>query len=359
VEPRFIIKTHTEALRPGNYSVLISKCAFPDEGANPETVEKRMTQFFTSKKGEKVSSIARYTVLTATSKNRGFGFLLNNMVWSWKGHVINTVLHYLGKTSNDDLASFIGLTKMEKICYLRFFLETEGAMFLKLAERFCKTRELSYQYLKDNIQDIIKEIYQEYIDIAPDFRTRVRIKEMFGEVKRQMKSKERYDESTVAHKIKPHLQALADLGILSIEKTDRDYMFPVNIGASSSFSIIHSRLKNIQNMENMFLNHDYYPLIAELYSIIPVPYSENHRDLLRDTISYGYNVMRNGITRMADIDALVEWSCIEMLSEHNILVERRHIEDMLNHIREEHPSNIQYHVDGKGRVAYLVFTEPI
>jgi len=62
---------------------------------------------------------------------------------------------------------------------------------------------------------------------------------------------------------------------------------------------------------------------------------------------------------MADIDALVEWSCIKMLSEHNVLVERRHIEDLFNRIRKEHPSNIQYHVDGKGRVAYLVFTEPI
>jgi hypothetical protein len=355
VEPRFIIKTHTEALRPGNYSALIAKCTFPDKGAYPENVEKRLTQLFPSKKGKEVSSIARYTVLTSTSKNRGFGFLLDNMVWSWKGQVVNTVLHYLGKKDSDDSSAFSDLATIEDICYLRFFLETEGAIILKLAERFCKTGELSYKYLKDNIQDVFKEIYQEYIDIAPDFRTRIRIKETL----RQMKA-ERYDETTLPHKIRPHLQALTDLRILSKEEKNGEIIFsPLRVGTTSSLAIIHSRLKSIQNMENMFLNYDYFPLIAEIYHLTPAPYSENQRDLLRDTISYGYNVMRNGITRMADIDALVEWSCIKMLSEHNVLVERRHIEDYFSRIRKEYPSRIQYHVDGKGRVAYLVINEPI
>jgi len=356
VEPRFIIKTHTEALRPGNYSVLITKCTFPDEGANPETVEKRLTQFFPSKKEEKVSSIARYTVLTATLQNRGFGFLLNNMIWSWKGHVINTVLRHLSKSDSNDLSAFNQLTNIERICYLRFFFETEGAIFLKLAERFCNTEQISYQYLKDNIQDIFREIYQEYIDIAPDFRARSRIKEMFGE----MKSKRPYDDSTLAHKIKPHIQALADLGILYINKADGEYEFaPTSIGTASSFSIIYSRLKSIQNMENMFLSNEYFPLIAELYGLTPTAYSENHRDLLIETISYGYKCMCNKITRMADIDALVEWSCIKMLSQHNILVTRQHIDDLFNRIRKEHPSSIQYHLDGKGRIAYIIFTEPL
>jgi len=356
VEPRFIIKTHTEALRPGNYSVLIAKCTFPDESANPETVEKRLTQFFPSTKGEKVSSIARYTVLTATLKNRGFGFLLDNMIWSWKGHVINTVLCHLGKSDRNDLSTFNELTNIERICYLRFFLETEGAIFLKLAERFCSTGEMPYQYLKDNIQDIFREIYQEYIDIAPDFRTRSRIKEMFGE----MKSKRPYNDSTLTHKIKPHIQALADLGILYINKTDREYKFsPVSVGSASSFSIIYSRLKSIQNMESIFLNNEYFPLIAELYSLMPTPYGENYRDVLLETVSYGYRVMHNKITRMADIDALVEWCCIKMLADHNILVERRHIDDLFSSIRKEHPSSIQYHLDGKGRIAYMIFTEPL
>jgi len=247
------------------------------------------------------------------------------------------------------------LTNIERICYLRFFLETEGVIFLKLAERFCKIGELSYKYLKDNIQDVFKEIYQEYIDIAPDFRTRIRIKETL----RQMKA-ERYDETTLPHKIRPHLQALTDLRILSNQEKNGEIIFsPLSVGTTSSLAIIYSRLKNIQNMENMFLNHEYFPLIAELFGLTPARYTENHRDLLMETISYGYNVMRSGITRMADIDALIDWSCIKMLSEHNILIERQDVEDLFNRIRKEHPSNIQYHVDGKGRVAYLVFTEPI
>jgi hypothetical protein len=350
MEPRFIIKTHTEALRPGNYSILITKCTYPDKGNYQEVVLKRLKEWI------KEESTAKFTILLSTEKNRGFGFLLNNMIWSWKGHVINTVINYLGKNHNNDLASLTELTKLEKICYLRFFLETEGAIFLKLADRFTKTGELSSLYLRDNIQDIFKEIYQEYIDIAPDFRTRIRIKEMFGE----MKSKRPYDKSTLAHKIKPHIQALADLGLLSVDKKDGEYSYnPINIGKTSTFAIIQNKLNNIQNMESMFSNDDYYPLIAEIYNLTPIPYSEDQSNLLKDTISFGYNAMRNPVTHMADINALIDWCCIKMLSEHSILVEKSHIESFLNKVRKISPSKIQYHVDGKGRVAYLVFQESL
>jgi len=274
--------------------------------------------------------------------------------------VINTVLHHLGKTDSNGVSTFTELSNIERVCYLRFFLETEGAVLLKLAERFCETGGMSYQYLKENIQDMIEGIYEEYIDIAPDFRVRSRIKKLLDEMKRQMRSKERYDDSTVGHKIKPNLQALADVGILSVDRTNVEYKFsPVSVGTTSSLSIIYDRLKTMQNMENMFLNNEYFPLIAELYSLTPSPYGENYRDLLIETISYGYKSMRNKITRMADIDAIVEWCCIKMLSEHNVLVQRQDLDGLFNRIRKERPSSIQYHLDGRGRIAYMIFTEPL
>jgi len=349
MQPRFIIKTHTEALRPGNYSILIAKCTSPNKSSYPENVEKRLAEFLDK-------SVAKYTVLTATKKNRGFGFLLDNIIWSWKGHVINTVLKYIGKCS-DDKNTYWELSKIEKIAYLKYFLETEGALILKLSERFTDKEEITYSYLKGEIQKIFEEIYEGYIDIAPDFRARTKIREMFKETQRRMRSKKHvYDPTTLAHKIKPHIQALSDLGLLSIEKQNQEENYrPVIYNGVLPFSVFSEKLTNFKKMEEIFANDGYFSLIAEALNLGSVRYSpKTHKETLRQTFTWGYEVIRDKITGMADIDALIDWCCIKLLSEENVLVTRKDIEEFLNEIRRVNPSSVRYHVDGKGRIAYLI-----
>ena len=351
MDPRFIIKTHTEALRPRNYSILITKCTYPDRSAYPEAIMRRLQDWIREK------SVAQFTVLLSTKKNRGFGFLLDNMLWSWKGHVINTVLSYIGKKESEELKTFDELTYIEKVCYTRYFLETEGAIILKLAERCQKMGFLTYSYLKDSIQEIFKEIYEEYMNIASDFRSRIKIKEMYG----LAKTNEHYDKSTLPHKIKPHLQALEDLGILFIERKHGEEIYkPVNFDKSLSTDIILRKLKDIENMERLFSNYEYFALITEIYNLKPAPFScELHEKILKESLTYGYQVMRDKVTGMADIDSLIDWCCIKMLVENNVLVGKQNVEDLLNKIRKEQPSKILYHVDGKGRIAYLILSESL
>ncbi|OQX55001.1 MAG: hypothetical protein B5M53_04905 [Candidatus Cloacimonas sp. 4484_209] len=349
MQPRFIIKTHTKSLRPGNYSILISKCTSPDRSSYPENVEKRLAEFL-----EK--SVAKYTVLVATKKNRGFGFLLDNMIWSWKGHVINTVLKYIGKSSYDKSAYF-ELSKIEKIAYLKYFLETEGALILKLAEKFIDRKEITYSYLKNEIQNIFREIYEGYMDIAPDFRSRIKIREQLKETQRRIKSREHtYDQGTLAHKIKPHIQALSDLQLLTIEKENQEEIYkPVIYNGISPFAVFYKKLANFKKMEEIFSNDGYFSLIAEALNLRPIKYSPKmHEKTLRLAFTWGYEVMRNKTTGMADIEALIDWSCIKLLSEENVLITRRDIEEFLNEMRKVNPSSIRYHVDGKGRIAYLI-----
>jgi hypothetical protein len=345
MEPRFIMKTHTSALRPGNFSILIGKCTYPDKSAYPEAVIKRLQEWIKEK------SVAKFIVLLSTAKNRGFGFLRDNMIWSWKGHVINTVLCYICKKESNNLDVFYELSLIERVCYLRYFLETEGAIILKLAERFQKKGELSYSYLKDNIQDIFKEIFEEYMDIAPDFRSRIKIREIYNSVK----TKERYDESTLPHKVKPHLEMLEDLGIVKKQNNSEIY-----ISVGEAISIIKNNLFNIQNMENLFDKYGYFPLIAQIYNLSYIAYSyEAHSDLLKEAFSYGYQIMHDRATGMADIDALIDWCCIKLLSENNILIRKEDVEDFLNKIRTYHPSKIRYHLNRKGRISYLILSEPL
>lgn len=366
MELRFIMKTHTGALRPGNYSILISKCTYPDRGAYPEMVAKSLESSLRGlpsegieleeKRGKK--SIAEYTVRLAGRKNRGFGFLLDNMIWSWKGHVINTVLSYLNKNTREDVGVFFPdeLPKLEQIAYLRYFLETEGALILKIAERISEEGETSYSYLKDNIQGIFLEIYEGYIDASPDFRTRVRVREMLKEMQKQMKSREKtYRKSTLPHKIKPHIQALKDLGILSIEERKDDEIYK-----SAALCTLFKELSDIPQMETTFSNYAYFRLIADALNLKPNEYHVyKHKELVEEAVHYGYSVMKDKATGMVDIDALVDWCCIKMLAQDNILIWKQDVERFFDEMRKQDPASIRYHVNGKGRIAYLILPKVV
>ena len=350
MQARFIAKTHTEALRPGNYSILIAKCTYPDQGAYPEQVEKRLTEIISSK------SVAKFTVLTATSKNRGFGFLRDNMIWSWKGYVIYTALKFLNKVSIEDPNVFFDLSRLEQVMFLRFFLETEGAMILKLAERAIQTGYIAYSFLKTDIQNIFAEIYNGYLDIAPDFRTRTRLRESQNQLKAR---NEKYGSGTIAHKVKPHLQALVDLGVLELESIDKDEVYRMldynNVRPLEKF---HEAIGNFSNLEEIVLKDEYYRVIAEAVNLNPVAYTRPiHEDLLKQSLIYGYVEMRNGVTGMADIESLMTWSRIHLLSEEKILASRSDIERFFGEMRREDPSSIRYHVDGKGNIAYMIISD--
>lgn len=378
MQPRFILKTHTEALRPGNYSILIEKCTSPYGGLYPENVEKKLSKFLSK-------SVAKYTVLNSTKKNRGFGFLLDNMMWSWKGHVINSIIlnsnkmdrinkseeeleflrkKYLNKKERERKRKKIlnnnkvfDLDKIEKITYLRYFLETEGALFLKLAEQLKNKKEISYSYLKDEIQKIFKEIFEGYIRIAHDFRSRIKIREMLKKTQIQMKNKNHgYASGTLPHKIKPHIQALYDLGLLYMVKDGREEIYkPSMYNGVSPLDILLEKLENFKKMEKIFSNNGYFSLIAKILNLNPVKYSPKiYKEQLKKTFISGYEIMKNKITGMAYIEALINWSCIKLLSEENVLVNRKDIEEFLKEMRKINPSSVRYHVDGKGRIAYLI-----
>ena len=349
--PRFIMKTHTGALRPGNYSVLISKCTYPYKGSSPETVTKKLGIIL---ENNPKSSIAKFSILTAGRKNRGFGFLLDNMVWSWKAHVINTVLSYLKKAKQDNVHLFFELDKLEKITYLRYFLETEGALILKIAREINEKGVIRYSYLEENIQKIFQEIYEEYLGISDNLRVRLEIRKKLKELFKK------YKKSTLPHKIKPHIQALKEIGILCIEIEDNNEIYKSAIYNNSlTLSNLFKSLIDIQHMEEVFSNYAYFELIANIFNLKVARYNPHaHKELVKDTIFYGYSIMKDEITNMASIDALVDWCCIKMLSVNSVFLKKDDVIKFLDDMRKVDSSNIRYHVDGKGRIAYLILSEP-
>ncbi len=369
MEPRFIIKTHTRSLRPGNFSILISKCTHPDKSLPSETVSKRLAEFlkilYENEKETKLvqkeftyRSVAANTLLVA--QKRYFGFLQDNMIWSWKGHVINSVLSYLGKDkiSEDSVECFFDLNKLEKITYLRYFLDTDGALILEIAKRIDEMGQISYSGLAQDIKGIFDKLYGAYSDMSIDFREKIRIKQRWKEMHKQMK-KEDYESSIKQHKVKPIIEALKDMGILVIKKNkDEEFYRPGECNGTSPVKSIARELQDFQTIEKVFDEYQYFYVIGKIFNLTPTCYNQKfHSSLLWEALLDGYLRMKDKVYGLADIDALVDWCCIKMLSVDNILVKRDNVLQFLDDMRRKDSSSIRYHVNGKGRIAYLILAK--
>jgi len=352
---RFIAKTHTGALRPGNYSVLIRCCTSSDQPSSPESVVRRLESIL----GENKKAIAKYTVRTAGARNRGFQFVLDNMTWSWKGNVINAILTSLNKTDEDNVNSFYDLTKLERLGYLRFYLETEGAFILKIASLLREKGQVTYAFLAENIEGIFRTIYEEYIDASADFSTKRRIHDSLKEMQKQIKSETGdYAKDTKPHKVVSHLEAMQDLGLIVANEENHEVVYRSTIvNDVEVLRQLSLRLQTIPEMEHVFVTDGYFDVIATGLNLTPTRYIQPlHCETLKNRLMTGYRIMRNKATGIADIEAITDWCCITMLSDDNLLVTKRDVQTFLDDFRKEKPGSIGYHVDGKGNISYLTIS---
>lgn len=351
-EPRLIIKTHSEVSKPGLFSIIISKCSYADKSSYPEVVSKRLYELY-EENGQPFNKLAAKFVVIMAQR---FGFLRENMIWDWRGHVINGMLQYLNKAENNDVDSFLELTKLEKIIYLKYYLETDGAVILQLAKRIQENGEVSKNELSQIIHLLFREIYEGYTELTNNFQKRIELKERIKKIPKEKS----YDQNTVHHKVKPHIYALINLGILSspeIRNGDEIYKSVV-YNKASAIELILQELKDFQTMEKRFANYEYFRIISKILNMESTNFIvEMHSNIFRKTILTGYSLLKENVTQMAHIDALVDWCCAKMLAEDNILIGQHSVCNFIEQMYREKPQSVRYHVDYRGRKSYVILSE--
>jgi len=352
MEPRLIIKTHSEVSHPGIFSILISRCSYANKSSYPEIVSKRLYELY-ERNGQTFNKLAaKFAVIMA----QRFKFLRENMIWNWRGQVINGVLHYLNKAETEGINSFLKLTKLEKIIYSKYYLESDGAVMLQLAKRIKEYNEISRDDLSKSIHLLFREIYEGYITMSSNFQKRIELKERLKKIPKE----KGYDQKTVQHKVRPHIYPLIDLGILSnpeISNGDEIYKSVV-YNKLSAIELLLQELNDFKVMEKRFNNNEYFQIISKILNLKPVNFNiESHVDLLKKSIIKGYSLLKENVTQMAHIDALVDWCCAKMLAEDNIVIGKQSIYNFIEQKWEEMPRSVRYHVDYKGRKSYVILSE--
>jgi hypothetical protein len=156
MEIRLQLKTHYQIAKPGIFSVLLSKCTSPSQSNYQEVISERLANI-----GFKKIALNKESAKFAVAMAQSFGFITSNMFWGWRGHAINILLE---DTQREKIDDFLDLTAAEKILFLKYYLEADGATILEICKKLSSKGKISRNELlsTDFIDQIFINIWETY-----------------------------------------------------------------------------------------------------------------------------------------------------------------------------------------------------
>ena len=156
---------------PRIFSLLVDSCTYSDRALGPERVAACLSDAVGST-GKAFRAAAKFAVIMA----KDFGFLNSNMAWAPNGYVLHAVLTKCRKTERrTDSVLDLPYTAHERIAFLRYYFETDGAILWAIMKRVSECGALSLNDLSANLQDIIVDLYRQHLNLmghGPPTRTR-------------------------------------------------------------------------------------------------------------------------------------------------------------------------------------------
>ena len=355
LRPRVILKTHSGVRAPGIFSVLIGRCTSATRPMEQANLVKKLAAEF--------KHVPRETLKGATLGERGasfhavwmakpeqLGFLTSNLFWSWKGHVISMLT---SRGPDADASSFLDLNLAEQLIYLKYYLEGDGAILIALARELVSRGGLTEDDLvrSDLLEQSLRSIWTAYSDLSTSITERVRLRERLR--------RQRYDPTTRRHKTYPHLLPLEDIGLLVRVRTNgRDEFAPSVYDGRTPLQTIVDAFPTIGEMENSLDGNQHSSILAD--AIVPEHRPFSHQsdfDYLIQTTVECYQAISQTGAMICPIDAISDVCFARMLSQQQVFVTRRNVDDGLAELESQFPKEVRFHVDRSGMPTYIALDE--
>ena len=347
---RLQLKTHYQIGKPGIFSVLLAKCTSPNQSNYPEVISDRLAKIdFETIAVNKES--AKFAVVMAQS----FGFLTKNMFWDDKGRAIAILLDETHRGAPSD---YLRLTLPEKILYLKYYMEADGATILMICKGLKEKGRMTRQELltSDFIDHIFVDIWVTYRQLTTDLPQKVQLKESIRKL-----NSEHYKKKTRMHKTLAHISPLVDLELVERQEGKNEISFtPKTYNSFSPIDVLIEELKTVENMEIYFSKSRYFSLISKLYNLGAVVYDpKNHAEILRKMIFSTYQKARTEPSKMASIAVMSDVIGAKLLTDKAVIIERPQLEGELDSLKAELKRGVYFHVDMQGRKAFVVFDDKL
>jgi len=326
-------------------TLLVAACTSPVQSAYSDQVAERLAREIRKLRKSFNAAAGGYAVDLAQS----LSLVSAQNAWADKGHLLNLV----ASIKSDDWESAMQLDDRGRIFYFRVFLEADGAALGYLCRYVLDRGSLPANDDSWNsvARDMFTEAYKQYAQLVTRIDERV-------ELRRQLKRLDEtgYSGKSGAHKMFVHAQTLYRIGLLAREDTGngRIYKVPAQNGVDRIKAFVEE-VGDAVSLERVIAGKRFMEVAAAALDIHEASHTEDEwsdMNVIDLILPFYERVMSTGVP-LCSLGTLVEAVQIDWLQGRGVVIPYDRILEALTSAQRRDPRSIRFHVDRRGRPAYL------
>jgi hypothetical protein len=349
MRPRVIYRSHYQVDEPAYLEFLIKKCTSPVQSTYSERVAQRLSDFVSTRREFNISA-AGYALDLA----RGLGIINDNNTWTEKGHLLGL---YASVDPERPIDVEYELDPRERLVHFRLFLEGDGAVMLYIARRAADQKGPIPAYPSETdggrsvhdwnrfAREMFLHIYREYLAVTGDMSDRIEIRREVDRLAKPFKGR------TGVHKCLIHLQSLFRMGLLERSESQSQREYIASDSTADGLRALINHIPDVRALEETVLEGTWAEAAALAFHLGRG--EEPTQSAVRSLVAAFYRRMVETGIPFCSLSTLVDAVQVHLLSSGARLVKRDKIVDDLTRLQKERPKDVRFHVDRRGRLAFV------
>lgn len=340
---RFVLNTHEQICHPGDLSVLVHECSSEEE--------KSITQLVSCLND--ALGINQRACEFLVNLAQKMEIIEKNLHWATRGWVISRL-----PTNNNHQ-----LTAPERVAYLKYYFDTDGALIVNFLKEFVKYGEIGFnmsEFLTDGgVERVFVKTAEEYMEEVFEISPRYELSKLLSAGEKGYSPKVRTD------KFLPHIEPLVDLGFVDRKRIGNMINYIPHIITENESTINYSsrlldNFNSIVGLDDIFSqNGDFFKRAAVSFNlkVEPINLGEDYPLIKRETIK-AYDEVKDQYFRMARLGSIYDLVCIRlMFAPYNKLCEQADAITTIQRMNKISEDKIRFHMDDMGTRKYVTMSE--
>ncbi len=342
--PRILLRTHYQAHEPRIIIRLVTRCASATASRHDERLAASLRTEVRAWEPKLAFSLP--AAVYALDNARALGFLNPSNRWTSAG----LCLAYIDARGPDDSGSpRLDLTPTEARLYLLQYLIGTGALALRFGAWLLSHGETSDEQLgrQGVIEALLVQTLDDYLALTTDVRARTAIRR-----ERDRLRVMRYDEKTRRHKRRPIVATLQRLRLLEVSTDGKNTIRPDGRGRLAGLLRL---VPSTEELERLALSRDRLREVASQVYSEDATRSAAGGDPSAVAAPYAF-AMRLGL-QACPLEYLDDVLFADGVPVRPNETDGGAAERLLSELHESQPREVRFHVDRRGRRAFVVLSD--
>lgn len=343
MHPRILLRTHYQADEPRTILATVTECTSPTESRNEDAIAAAVVRW--ARQNQQIISIPG--AVYAIGNARSLEFLNKSNRWTATGLAFGYVHKALPVRKGIE---GLALTWLEEHLYLKHYLAKNGALVIKFGQWLLKHGSTTDEELRNRsvIEGLMVEALDEYLAITTDIRDRTGIRR-----ERDRMNRSEYASITKRHKRYPLLTTLERLRLLDAERAngDRQRIAP---DSSGRLATLLRAIPDIPALERLGRDDSLHKVVSAALGESTHILSSRARPATVVADAYRYAVHRG--LQACPLAYLDDVLYAYFAFDADRSTAEGSAEELLEPLHRALPGEVRFHVDRRGRRAFVLIT---